>query len=133
VGNHPHKENAMLVQFPLPVKSSAAVTAAIAATEREPDPIATAIERHKDLDERQYSLWCDLQELPDDSRELKEMERGHERAAAAAHEAACDLAKVKPTTIAGAMHLFLYVCDDASPVGNLEWHSCCVSVNRPAR
>lgn len=89
----------------------------------EADPIRVAIARHQALDELQYSMWCRLQEMPVGSREQRELHREHECASGAAHEAAEALWKVRPTTAAGAVDLFLYVGKDCSPVGQEPWHT----------
>jgi hypothetical protein len=82
------------------------------------DPIIAAIAEHRRLDDKQYEMWCTLQEQDYESVTL---ESAQERVSDAAHKAAWALTKIKPTTAVGAVALFGYVLADVQ-LKHGDWH-----------
>lgn len=95
-----------------------AVSTAIAAIP-EPDPIFAAIERHRELDDVQFEIWCRMQCPPDE--EKKSIRGEHERASDAAHRAAAVLGTMRPMTAAGAGALFAHASLALNLHGGYDW------------
>jgi hypothetical protein len=90
----------------------------VATSPTAPDPIIAAIAEHRRLDDKQFEMWCELQETEEANPVL---EREYEQTNEASHKAAWPLTTIRPATAAGAVALFTYTCAVDNLKGG-EWH-----------